>query len=219
MTVLGAASRYQIEVLREKMRIRGWCAAELLLLLPVLWGQSNAVNGPAQAKATAGAGELELAPDFVLQDGGGKEVRLSDYRGKVVALNFWATWCGPCKVEVPWLNQLEMEHAKQRFAVIGISFDEQGWRAVKPFLAKLNVQYRVLLGDLRTRNLYGGVDVLPTTLLIDRDRRIAAVYSGVVNRKKFETTLAELLRRKAAKMAGSKDSKNQERRNGYFVSR
>jgi len=202
------------------MRVKGRCATGLLLLLAGLWGQSNVVNGPApQAKATAEAGELGVAPDFVLKDGDGKEVRLSDYRGKVVALNFWATWCGPCKVEVPWLNHLEMEHAKQRFAVIGISMDEQGWPAVKPFLAKLNVHYRVLMGDPRTRNSYGGLDVLPTTLLIDRDRRIAAIHTGIVSRKKFETTLEELLRRKPAKMIPSKDSKNQEKGNGNFVSR
>ena len=140
------------------------------------------------------SGERRVAPDFLLQDSDGREVHLSDYRGKVVALNFWATWCGPCKVEVPWLNHLEMENAKGGFAVIGISMDEQGWPVVKPFLARLKVNYRVLMGSRRVSSQYGGVDVLPTTMLIDREGRIAAVHAGVVNRKAFEKTLEQLLR-------------------------
>jgi thiol-disulfide isomerase/thioredoxin len=105
------------------------------------------------------------APDFELADGDGGVFRLSDYRGKVIALNFWATWCGPCKTEIPWLNEL----------------------------ANLNVNYRVLIGDHKISSRYGGVDVLPTTFLIDRHGGIAAVHVGRINKKAFEKSLDHML--------------------------
>jgi cytochrome c biogenesis protein CcmG/thiol:disulfide interchange protein DsbE len=153
------------------------------------------ICSPPPAGSTAAKSDyLRVAPDFALQDSAGKEVHLSDYRGKVVVLNFWATWCGPCRIEVPWLNHLEMENANRRFAVLGISMDEQGWPVVKPFLAKLKVNYRVLIDNRQTSRLYGGVDVLPTTMLIDREGKIITIHAGIVNRKEFENTLEQLLR-------------------------
>ena len=161
-----------------------WAAAlaMAILLVGLAWKSSfSATHGSV------------AAPDFVFTDSGGTEVRLSDYRGKVVALNFWATWCGPCRLEVPWLNRLEMQNAGKGFAVLGISVDEQGWAAVKPFLAELKVTYRVLLGDRRSNERYTGSDVLPTTVLIDRGGRVAGSYLGVVKRARFEKRLQELL--------------------------
>ena len=134
-----------------------------------------------------------MAPDFKLADSDGRQVRFSDYRGKVVALNFWATWCGPCRIEVPWFNKLERRHANKGFAVIAISMDQEGWPAVKPFVSKLKVNYRVLLGNHQITEMYGGVDVLPTTFLIGRDGRIASAHVGLVDRKAFESSLEQLL--------------------------
>jgi len=120
-------------------------------------------------------------------------VRLSDYRGKVVLLDFWATWCGPCALEIPWFMDLERRQKDRGFAVLGVSMDDEGWDAVKPFASKLGMNYRVLMGNDETAQLYGGVDALPTTFLIDREGRIAAVHVGLADRRDFEDGVQRLL--------------------------
>jgi peroxiredoxin len=137
--------------------------------------------------------ERHKAPDFALKDADGKLVHLADYRGKVVLLDFWATWCGPCKIEIPWFEEFQRQHQGKGFAVIGVSMDDDGWEVVKPFLTRLKVNYRVLIGNDHTAQLYGGIDALPTTFLIDREGRIAAVHVGLVDRKEFENGIEKLL--------------------------
>ena len=138
------------------------------------------------------ASQRKSAPEFNLKDADGKSARLSDYRGKVVLLNFWATWCGPCKVEIPWFIEFERKHKDQGFAVVGISMDEDGWQSVKPFISEAGINYRVLMGDEAISGLYGGVDSLPTTFILDRDGRIAATHLGLVSKGTYEHDLAEL---------------------------
>ena len=133
------------------------------------------------------------APDFALKDVNGKPVRLSDYRGKVVLLDFWATWCGPCRIEIPWFMDLERRNKDKGFAVLGVSMDDEGWEVVKPFLSDLGVNYRVVIGNEETSQLYGGVDALPTTFLIDRAGKIAAVHVGLADRRDFEDGVEQLL--------------------------
>src|SRR5208282_706006 len=118
--------------------------------------------------------ERKAAPDFSLKDADGKPVKLSDYRGKVVLLDFWATWCGPCKIEIPWFMDFERQFKDRGFAVVGVSMDEDGWAAVKPYLMRVQINYRVLLGNDQVGSLYGGVDSLPTTFLIDRQGNIVS---------------------------------------------
>ncbi|HTS25829.1 MAG TPA: TlpA disulfide reductase family protein [Bryobacteraceae bacterium] len=138
------------------------------------------------------------APDFTLKDADGKVVRLSDYKGKVVLLDFWATWCGPCKIEIPWFVEMQRRNKDKGFEVLGVSMDDEGWDVVKPFLADLGVNYRVVIGNDSTAESYGGVDALPTTFLIDRSGRIAAVHVGLASKKDFEDGIQELLRTPAA---------------------
>ena len=135
------------------------------------------------------------APEFALKDANGQTVHLSDYRGKVVLLDFWATWCGPCKVEIPWFIDFEAQFKNKGFAVVGVSMDEDGWNVIKPYVQKMNMNYRVLLGNDTVSNAYGGLDSLPTTLLIDRDGGIASVHVGVsMGKEEFRNAIVQLLR-------------------------
>jgi cytochrome c biogenesis protein CcmG/thiol:disulfide interchange protein DsbE len=137
--------------------------------------------------------ERHEAPEFALKDADGKLVHLSDYKGKVVLLDFWATWCGPCKIEIPWFMELQRAKKDKGFEVLGVAMDDEGWETVKPFLADLGVNYRVVMGNDRTAQLYGGVDALPTTFLIDRAGKIAAVHVGLASKKDIVDGVEQLL--------------------------
>ena len=90
--------------------------------------------------------ERQAAPEFSLKDADGKTVRLSDYKGKVVLLDFWATWCGPCKIEIPWLKEFQRKFRDRGFEIIGVSMDDEGWPMVKPFVTELAINYRIVHG-------------------------------------------------------------------------
>jgi peroxiredoxin len=133
------------------------------------------------------------APDFALKDADGKLVHLSDYRGKVVLLDFWATWCGPCKIEIPWFMDFQRKNQERGLVVLGVSMDDEGWEVVKPFVARQKMNYRVLIGNDQTAQLYGGIDALPTTFLIDREGKIADIHVGLADRREFENGIEQLL--------------------------
>jgi peroxiredoxin len=133
------------------------------------------------------------APEFELQDVQGRNVRLSDYAGKVVVLDFWATWCAPCKASMPWLMELSEKYRDAGLAVIGISMDEGGWQVVKPFAEKMHITYPILLGDKRVAYLYGDVDALPLAFFVDRNGRVAAIHLGTANRNEFERIIRLLM--------------------------
>lgn len=133
-----------------------------------------------------------IAPDFSLTDANGATVRLSAYRGKVVLLDFWVTWCGGCKVEIPWFVEFEDTYKDDGLAVIGVSYDEEGWEVVRPFLDEQKVNYPVVLGDERLSTQYD-VTALPKTLLIDREGKIAVTHVGLVEKGKFEKQIQALL--------------------------
>ena len=137
-------------------------------------------SGPTTAEAAVKSEkERKQAPDFALKDANGATVHLSDYKGKVVLLDFWATWCGPCKIEIPWFIEFEQTLKDKGFSVVGVSMDEDGWNVVKPYLVERRVNYRILLGNDQVAQAYGGVDSLPTTFIIDRSGRIASVHVGL----------------------------------------
>jgi peroxiredoxin len=133
------------------------------------------------------------APDFILNDASGKPVRLSGFRGKIVLLNFWATWCGGCKVEIPRFIDFQRTFAGRGFQVLGVSFDDDGWKLVKPYIAAQQVNYPVMIGDPHLAGLYGGVEALPVTLLIDKAGRIAATHLGVVRQSDYRAEIEKLL--------------------------
>jgi len=108
------------------------------------------------------------APDFTLHDSAGSPVKLSAYKGKVVLLDFWATWCTGCKVEIPWYVEFQNKYRNDGLAAIGVSMDDDGWKSVMPFLEEYKLNYPVVIAnqDLTTR--YGGLPSLPMTLLLIR---------------------------------------------------
>lgn len=141
------------------------------------------------------------APEFELKDSTGKVVKLSDFKGKVVLLDFWATWCGPCAIEIPWFVDFQRRYKDRGFEVLGVSMDDDGWKAITPFVAEKKINYRIVLGDDKTGDLYGGVEALPTTFVIDRDGKIASVHVGLTGRKDFEDAIEKLLEAPAGKSA------------------
>ncbi len=138
--------------------------------------------------------DRKAAPDFSLTDATGAKMKLSDLRGKVVLLNFWATWCGPCVIEIPWFESFEQQYKSKGFEVVGVSMDEDGWPAVKPFIAEHKMNYRVLLGDDTVSQLYGGLDSLPTTFIIDRDGKFAfPPHIGLISKNEYINEIESLL--------------------------
>jgi peroxiredoxin len=149
--------------------------------------------GDAKPASVKAGKDRKSAPDFELKDANGHTVRLSDYRGKVVLLDFWATWCGPCKIEIPWFQEFERQNKDKGFAVLGVAMDEEGWDVVKPFAQYMNINYRLVIGNDSIAEQFGGVDALPTTFLIDREGKIAAVHVGLSGKRDFEDGIRELL--------------------------
>lgn len=133
------------------------------------------------------------APDFALQNGSGKTVRLADYRGKVLLLDFWATWCTGCKAELPLFSELLKEYGPKGFAVVGVSVDEEGWKVVKPYLESAKVPYEMVLVNQPTMHRYG-IENMPNTFLIDRQGRVAATYkAALVSPEDAEAHIRRLL--------------------------
>ncbi len=146
--------------------------------------------------------ERKPAPEFSLKDADGKLVRLSDLRGKVVLLDFWATWCGPCKIEIPWFMEMQKKYQQQGLEVVGVSLDEKGWDVVKPFLVEMGVNYRVVIGNDALAQAYGkldpslspDLDALPTTFILDRTGKVAAFHEGLTSKQDFIDAIEALLK-------------------------
>jgi cytochrome c biogenesis protein CcmG/thiol:disulfide interchange protein DsbE len=120
-------------------------------------------------------------------------VKLSDYKGKVILLNFWATWCGPCKIEIPWFMDFETRFKDRGFAVLGVSTDEEGWEVVRPYIERQKVNYRMVIATEEVAQLYGGVESLPTSFILDREGRIASAHVGLVSKKEYQDDIEQLL--------------------------
>ena len=138
-------------------------------------------------------GDRKRAPQFELPSAEGKTVRLADLAGRVVLIDFWATWCAPCKSSIPWMIELSDKYRDAGLTVLGVSMDEDGWPVVKPFVEKMRVSYPILLGNKRTGYLYGDVESLPLAFFVDRNQRVAAIHLGAASRKEFEKAIQTLL--------------------------
>lgn len=164
-----------------------------ITLLITMAAFAAAADEPSVRAVLKAPDQRKPAPEFALRDSNGKSVSLAKYRGKVVLLDFWATWCTGCKKEIPWFSEFHARYHAKGLVVIGVSMDDGGWKVVKPFLADHAVSYRILLGNDATSNKYG-IASLPDTFLIDRQGRIAAGYTnGPVDRNDVESNIQALL--------------------------
>lgn len=147
--------------------------------------------------ADVGAQKRPAAPDFRSIDAHGAPFRLSALRGKVVLVNFWATWCAGCKVEIPWYMEFQKKYQAQDLRSVGVAMDEEGWAAVRPYLSEHPINYPIVVGKLGLlQNTFGLSPVLPITLLIDRQGRIAESHIGMVDKDNWESRIRELLKEK-----------------------
>ena len=153
-----------------------------ILLTAILFGTTLAL--PAQQKTAA--------PNFTLTSLEGKSVRLSDYRGKFVLLNFWATWCGPCIAEIPRFSTWQTEFGSQGFQVLGVSMDDDKPPVLKT-ARKFQLTYPIVMGDEHLGERYGGVLGLPVTYLISPEGKILARYQGETDLDQLEKRIATLL--------------------------
>lgn len=137
--------------------------------------------------------ELAPAPDFSLVDLAGKKLSLSDYRGQVVLLDFWATWCDPCKEEIPHFVELQDRYGSRGLQVIGVSMDDDQ-EPVREFEQQFKMNYPVVMGSAELASQYGGILGLPVAYMIDREGRIAARHVGATKAAVFETEITRLLK-------------------------
>ena len=141
---------------------------------------------PAQAGARP-------APPWEASDVEGKTVKSSDFKGKVVILDFWATWCPPCREEIPGFVALQNKYANKGLTIVGVSLDEQGPSVVKPFMKRFAMNYPVVMGDSKLVSDYGGISAIPTTFIIDRQGNVVTAHQGYTDQATFEAEIRPLL--------------------------
>lgn len=161
----------------------GLLVVAAVLIVPRLGQKGQSPSSPQAVKAM----------DFTLPISGKKEqMVLSSYQGKVVLLDFWATWCPPCKEEIPHFVKMQGELGAKGFQILGVSLDKDGEKAVGPFSQKYGINYPVALDDGTVADQYG-VRSIPTTLLIDRQGYVVKRYVGFVSPEQFQKDISELL--------------------------
>ncbi len=155
-----------------------------------------AMRGGTEAPAAA------AAPDFTVKDLDDKDVSLSQFKGKVVLVNFWATWCEPCREEIPWLIQFQNKYSAKGFTILGIAVDEEGKKVVQPYVLKERfdvngtptpMNYPILIGNDGIGDKFGGLIGYPTSVLISRDGRIVRKITGIINERELSKTIEGLL--------------------------
>ena len=173
-----------------------WFGALLMCALFTQYASADAIRASIAPPKTR-----KPAPQFSLMDASGKTVRLSDYRGKVTVVNFWATECGGCRLELPTFVELDQNYKSKGLIVSGISMDisyedlkdaKEAWSKVLPFLPAHQIKYQILMGDEQVSKTYN-LDAIPVTLLIDTSGRIAATYVGVVDKPNIDANVRALL--------------------------
>ncbi len=143
--------------------------------------------------AAAAESERPSAPEWTLTDVNGATVQSSDFKGKVVLLDFWATWCPPCRDEIPAFVELQEEYGDEGLVVVGVSLDEGGPAVVKRFMKRFKMNYPVVMGNQKIANDFGGIRGIPTTFVLDREGRIVSKHVGFAEKAVFEREVKALL--------------------------
>ena len=141
-------------------------------------------------------GQERVSPQFALKDLNGRTVQLSTYRGKVVLINFWATWCPPCRAEMPDLIRLQREYASHGLQIIGITYPPENKNRVRRFARSLKVNYPIILGTREIRARFSSDEILPLTVVIDRDGKVNDIISGILLPEEFDEQIKPLLMKK-----------------------
>ncbi len=155
------------------------------------------VPKPVHAANLSTLPKLGPAPAWKLQDLNGRPVTLAELHGKVVVLDFWATWCGPCRMEIPGYIEMTRKYAKDGLVVVGVSLDQGGPDVVKPFADKMGINYQLVMGDEATAAAYGAMEAIPTTIIIDRAGQVRHRKVGAEDPAEYEPKVLAILREKA----------------------
>lgn len=151
---------------------------------------SPAPGSPAQHPLRGKA-----APDFSLKQMNGETFRLSDYRGEIVVVNFWATWCAPCRKEIPGFIALQEEWADKGVTFVGVSLDDEGFEVVRPYAEKMGINYPLVVGDDRLTKKYGGVQGLPTSFVVGPEGTVQSAHLGFWAETELRNQLRPLMKR------------------------
>jgi thiol-disulfide isomerase/thioredoxin len=177
-------------------------AVGVVALLAVMVWADHKFPAASAPGAGAAAAKPTDAPTVTLKDLNDKDVTLQQYKGEVVLVNFWATWCEPCKVEIPWMIEFQQKYSPRGFTILGVSMDEDGKKAIQPFLDKerfdVNGQkeamsYPILLGGDAIADKFGGILGLPTSMLFNRDGKKVRTIVGLVNHDDLSKAIDSLL--------------------------
>lgn len=171
-------------------------AVVLASIMTIFWAMSASPKVTKVAETTAETSKKKAykpAPDFALVDISGRETRLSDFTGKVVILDFWATWCPPCRAEIPHFIELYNEYKDDGLEIIGVTMDWNASKQAGPFAVKNGINYTILIGKQEVGDLYGGIISIPTTFIIDREGGLRRKYIGYQEKSVFEKDIKELL--------------------------
>jgi peroxiredoxin len=169
----------------------------MIVSLMLVFGFNLARHSPSPESAAAARMKGKAARDFTLQSLEGKTVRLSDFRGKAVLLNFWATWCEPCKIEMPWFVELQKQYGPQGLQIVGVAMDDSDPQDIAKFAHEMNIDYPILVGKESARDAiasdYGGVQFLPETFFIDRDGKVLDKIFGLKSKGEIEDAVKKAL--------------------------
>ena len=177
------------------LRLVRFAGTVVLVTLAVVISAADSPAIPAGLRAQK---DRASATDFTLTDETGTTVRLSSFRGHVVLLDFWATWCTGCKVEIPWYMEFQKQYGRAGLRSIGVAMDEEGWQKVNPYLEAHPINYPIVLGNPELMEPYK-ITSLPVTLLIDREGNIADAHVGLVDKDSWEKGIQLLLKEKQPK--------------------